>query len=360
MLYHLAEWLTDRYGWLNLFTYVTSRAVFAALTALAVGFCCGPWFIRRMRAKNIGEQVRADGPAAHYAKRDTPTMGGGLILAALAGATLFWADLTNVYVWTLLAALAMFAAIGLFDDYRKLRGAAGLSASCKLGLQSAAALALILWLVWMTPAGESPELLIPYWKDAAVPIGAAGFVVIGYFVVVGASNGVNLTDGLDGLAILPAVMVCGGLGVFAYACGHSVFAAYLGIPHIAGAQELTIFCAAFVGAGLSFLWFNAHPAEVFMGDVGSLALGAALGLIALIIRQEIVFFIMSGVFVAETLSVMAQVASFKLTGRRVLRMAPLHHHFEKTGKWKEGQIVVRFWIVTIILVLVGLAALKIR
>jgi phospho-N-acetylmuramoyl-pentapeptide-transferase len=260
----------------------------------------------------------------------------------------------------LLAALAMFAAIGFWDDYRKLRGAKGLSMGRKLALQSAAALALLLWLAFMTPLGENAELLIPYFKGIALPLGAVGFVILGYFVVVGASNAVNLTDGLDGLAILPAVMVCGGLGIFAYASGHSVFAAYLDIPHIAGAQELAIFCAAFIGAGLSFLWFNAHPAEVFMGDVGSLALGAALGVVALIIRQEIVFFIMSGVFVAEALSVMTQIIAFKLTGRRILLMAPLHHHFEKKEKWKEGQIVVRFWIVTIILVLIGLAALKIR
>ncbi len=361
MLFHLADYLTQYVSGFNLFTYTTSRAVFATLTALAIGFVCGPSLIRRLQAGRIGQQVRDDGPQSHQSKKETPTMGGGLILMSLAVATLLWGDWRSDYLWPLLFAVAAFAAIGYWDDSRKIaRGSShGLSAKRKLILQSAAAIAFLLWLVLATPLSERTILIIPYLKDAAIPLGVFGFVAVGYFVIVGASNAVNLTDGLDGLAILPAVMVCGGLGVFAYVAGHAEFSEYLGFPHIVGAEELVIFCAAFIGAGLAFLWFNAYPAEVFMGDIGSLALGAALGAVAVIIRQEIVFFIMSGVFVVETLSVMAQVASFKLTGRRMFRMAPLHHHFELKG-WRENQVVVRFWIITIILVLIGLSALKIR
>jgi phospho-N-acetylmuramoyl-pentapeptide-transferase len=330
------------------------------LTALVISFLVGPAMIRRLSQYKIGQTVRNDGPESHLTKTGTPTMGGALILVAVAVATLLWADLGNRYVWIVLLTTLAFGAIGMWDDYRKLvlKDARGLAARWKYLWQSlfGFAAAMALYLSASLPA--ETQLLIPFLKDAVLDLGPL-FVVLAYFVIVGSSNAVNLTDGLDGLAILPTVLVAGALGVFAYATGHVQIAEYLLIPHLPGVGELAILCGALVGAGLGFLWFNAYPAQVFMGDVGALALGAALGTLAVSVRQEIVLFIMGGVFVVETVSVMLQVASFKLTGRRIFRMAPLHHHFELKG-WPEPRVIVRFWIITVILVLVGLASLKIR
>ena len=360
MLFHLALWLREYVSGFNLFTYTTSRAVFATLTALSIGLILGPIFIR-MASGRAGQQIREDGPSSHLTKQNTPTMGGAVILSALMITTLLWSDLTNPYIWALLATLVAFAAIGFADDWAKIRArnSRGLSARAKMLLQAVSAVVILTALAYITPVSGHLELFIPYWKNLALPLGVIGFVILGFFVVVGSSNAVNLTDGLDGLAIMPVVLIAGGLGLLAYVCGHANFASYLGFPFIMGAQELSIFCAAVAGAGLAFLWFNAYPAQVFMGDIGSLTLGAVLGMVAMIIRQEIVFFIMAGVFVVEALSVMVQVTSYKLTGKRIFRMAPLHHHFELRG-WRENQVVVRFWIITVILVLLGLSALKIR
>jgi phospho-N-acetylmuramoyl-pentapeptide-transferase len=294
-------------------------------------------------------------------KAGTPTMGGALILASIILTTLLWADLTNRYVWIALLTLVGFGAIGWVDDWRKVveKNPRGLASRWKYFWQSVIAAAIAAWLAWSAHLPAQTELIVPFFKHIVMPLGAVGFVVLAYFVIVGTSNAVNLTDGADGLAILPTVMVAGALAIFAYVAGHAVFSKYLGLPHIPGAGELVVFCTAMVGAGLAFLWFNAYPAEVFMGDVGALALGAALGVVAVIVRQEIVLFIMGGVFVAEAISVMVQVGSFKLRGKRVFLMAPIHHHFEKKG-WKETQVVVRFWIISMILVLIGLASLKLR
>lgn len=361
MLYWLMQQLVPHYGGFNLFTYVSSRAVFAALTAFLIGLLAGPAFIRRLQRRDIGQPVRDDGPQSHLHKSGTPTMGGVLVLAAWFCACLLWGDLSSVHLWLVLLTTAAFAFIGWLDDSRKLaqNNAKGISMRTKFSLQSLAALAALLT-IWQADliAGEM-AITIPYWKATALAAGALGFMLLGYLTLVGASNAVNLTDGLDGLAILPAVMIAGGLGVYAYASGHAVFSDYLGLAYLPGAHELVIFCAALIGAGLAFLWFNAYPAEVFMGDVGSLAIGAALGLVAVLVRQELIFALMSGVFVLEAVSVIVQVFSYKTTGRRVLRMAPIHHHFELYG-WKENQVVVRFWIITFILVLIGLAGLKIR
>jgi phospho-N-acetylmuramoyl-pentapeptide-transferase len=361
MLLMLAQWLGHDIRAFNVFQYITLRAVLAALTALGISFLVGPWMIRRLTALKIGQAVRDDGPQTHLTKAGTPTMGGALILISLSLATLLWADLRNTYVWVALATLVGFGAIGWVDDWRKVveRNPRGLPARWKYFWQSVIALAVAAYLVGSAHLPAQTELIVPFFKQIVMPLGVVGFVLLTYFVIVGTSNAVNLTDGADGLAILPTVMVAGALGIFAYVAGHAVFAKYLGLPHIPSAGELTIFCAALVGAGLAFLWFNAYPAEVFMGDVGALALGAALGVVAVIVRQEIVLFIMGGVFVLETISVMLQVGSYKLRRKRIFLMAPLHHHFELKG-WKETQVVVRFWIISIVLVLIGLSTLKLR
>jgi phospho-N-acetylmuramoyl-pentapeptide-transferase len=345
----------------NVFNYLTLRAVMAMLTALTISFIVGPAVIRRLTALKIGQSVRNDGPQTHLVKAGTPTMGGVLILVSVALTTLLWADLSNDYVWVALATLVSFGVIGWIDDWRKVveKNSRGLPSRWKYFWQSVIGLAVAgyLWQTASLPAHT--ELIIPFLKHATLSLSAAAFIALVYFVIVGASNAVNLTDGLDGLAILPTVMVASALAIFAYVAGNAVFSKYLGVPHVPGAGELAIFCAAMAGAGLAFLWFNAYPAEVFMGDVGALALGAALGVVAVIVRQEIVLFIMCGVFVMETLSVMIQVASFKTRGKRVFLMAPMHHHYELKG-WKETQVVVRFWIISMMLVLIGLASLKLR
>ncbi|MFN3593848.1 MAG: phospho-N-acetylmuramoyl-pentapeptide-transferase [Thiobacillaceae bacterium] len=361
MLLMLAQWLGHDIRAFNVFQYITLRSVLAALTALIISFLIGPWMIRRLTQLKIGQAVRDDGPQTHLAKAGTPTMGGALILIAMAAATLLWADLRNTYVWVALLTLAGFGAIGWVDDWRKVveKNPRGLPARWKYFWQSVVALLVAAYLVYSAHLPAQTALIVPFFKQIVMPLGVVGFILLAYFVIVGTSNAVNLTDGADGLAILPTVMVAGALGIFAYVAGHAVFAKYLGLPHIPGAGELTIFCAALVGAGLAFLWFNAYPAEVFMGDVGALALGAALGVVAVIVRQEIVLFIMGGVFVLETVSVMLQVGSYKLRRKRIFLMAPLHHHFELKG-WKETQVVVRFWIISIVLVLIGLSTLKLR
>jgi phospho-N-acetylmuramoyl-pentapeptide-transferase len=361
MLYELAQWLTIDIRAFNVFTYITLRVVLAALTALAISFIVGPAMIRKLTAYKIGQSVRDDGPQTHLVKKGTPTMGGALILVSVAITTILWADLENRYVWIVLLTTLGFGAIGWVDDWRKVvhRNPKGLSAKAKIAWQSAIGIVAVAVLAYSAKLPQQTELIVPFFKTIAIPLGTVGFMIIGYFMVVGFSNAVNLTDGLDGLAIMPTVMIASALAVFAYVSGNTVFAKYLSFPYIAGVGELAIICGAMAGAGLAFLWFNAYPAEVFMGDVGALALGAALGLIALIVRQEIVLLIMGGVFVVETLSVMIQVASFKLTGKRVFRMAPLHHHYELKG-WKENQVVVRFWIITMMLVLFGLSTLKLR
>ena len=345
----------------NVFNYLTLRAVLATLTALTISFIVGPAVIRKLTALKIGQSVRSDGPQTHLVKAGTPTMGGALILVSVAVTTLLWADLSNDYVWVALLTLLGFGVIGWIDDWRKVveKNSRGLPSRWKYFWQSVIGLAVAVYL-WQTASLPAhTELIIPFFKHATLTLSAAGFIALTYFVIVGSSNAVNLTDGLDGLAILPTVMVASALAIFAYVAGNAVFSKYLGIPFVPGAGELAIFCAAMAGAGLAFLWFNAYPAEVFMGDVGALALGAALGVVAVIVRQEIVLFIMCGVFVVETLSVMVQVASFKLTGKRVFRMAPIHHHYELKG-WKENQVVVRFWIISMMLVLIGLSSLKLR
>lgn len=361
MLLALAQWLSQDVRAFSVFNYITLRAVLSALTALFITFMLGPFMIRKLTAYKIGQSVRSDGPQTHLVKAGTPTMGGALILVAIGITTLLWGDLRNQYIWVVLLTTLGFGAIGWVDDYRKVvhRNPKGLSAKAKMTGQSVIALVVgvYLWQNATTPAHI--ELIVPFFKFLVFPLGMVSFIVLAYLVIVGSSNAVNLTDGLDGLAIMPVVMVSSALAIFAYAAGHVVFSKYLGIPYISGASELAVFCAAIAGAGLAFLWFNAYPAEVFMGDVGALALGAALGTVAVIVRQELVFFIMGGVFVLEAVSVILQVASFKLTGKRIFRMAPLHHHYELKG-WKETQVVVRFWIITMMLVLLGLATLKLR
>ena len=361
MLLELAQWLAKDIRAFNVFSYITLRAVLACLTALLITFLIGPSLIRRLTAYKIGQAVRDDGPRSHLTKAGTPTMGGALILAAVTITVLLWADLQNRLIWIVLWVMVGFGAIGWIDDYRKViaRNPKGLSARAKFFWQSVIGVTAACYIALYSNLPAQTEFIVPFFKQLAYPLGAFGFIVMTYFVIVGTSNAVNLTDGLDGLAIMPTVMIGSALGVFAYVAGHAVFAKYLGFPYIPGAGELTVICGAIAGAGLAFLWFNAYPAEVFMGDVGALALGAALGAIAVIVRQEIVLFIMGGVFVVETLSVVLQVASFKLTGKRIFRMAPLHHHYELKG-WKENQVVVRFWIITMMLVLVGLSTLKLR
>ena len=393
MLLSLASWLQGHYpenfGFLRVFQYHTFRAVMAAMTALLIGLFFGPWVIRRLTELKIGQPIREYGVQSHMVKRGTPTMGGVLVLIGIAIATLLWSDWSNRFVWIVMLVTFGFGAIGWSDDWRKVvqKNPEGMPSREKylwqslIGLIAALYLAfsvsetsnlrvLELFMRWVTSgfANDLPpkaDLMLPFFKTVSYPLGVFGFIAMTYFVIVGASNAVNLTDGLDGLAIMPVVLVAGALGLFAYIVGNAVYSKYLLFPYIPGAGELLIFCSAIAGAGLAFLWFNAHPAQVFMGDVGALSLGGALGTIAVITRQEIVLGIMGGVFVVEALSVMAQVGYFKYTkrkygeGRRILKMAPLHHHFEKSG-WTETQVVIRFWIVTMLLCLVGLASLKLR
>ena len=360
MLLYLTNYLAQFESGFNVFNYLTMRAILGALTALVLSFIIGPRMIRRLSVNQLGQPVRDDGPETHLLKAGTPTMGGALILTAIAFSTLLWADLENLYVWIVLFVTLSFGVIGYVDDYKKLvlQDPAGISAAQKLFWQSSAALIAAIALYVTSTDEVQTSLLIPYFKDLAIPLGLFQ-VVVTYFFIVGFSNAVNLTDGLDGLAIMPTVLVGGALGIFAYVTGNINFSGYLGIPYVAGTGEILVFCTSLAGAGLGFLWFNTYPAQVFMGDIGALSLGAALGIVAVVVRQEIVLAIMGGVFVVETLSVMIQVASFKLTGRRVFRMAPLHHHFELKG-WAEPKVIVRFWIITVILVLIGLASLKIR
>ncbi|HYT98051.1 MAG TPA: phospho-N-acetylmuramoyl-pentapeptide-transferase [Casimicrobiaceae bacterium] len=382
MLLYLTELLATRIRTFNVFSYLTLRAVLATMTALVISFVIGPRMIAWLTRMKIGQSVRDDGPQTHLAKAGTPTMGGALILVSIAITTLLWGDLDNRFVWVVLLVTLGFGAVGWVDDWRKVvyKNPKGLSARTKLGWQSTIALIAAVYMAFSVSAPDNSrfiqmfvswiqgganalparaDLIVPFFKTVSYPLGVWGFIALSFFVIVGTSNAVNLTDGLDGLAIMPTVMIGGALGIFAYVMGNAIFARYLGFPHIPGAGELAVICGAIAGAGLGFLWFNAYPADVFMGDVGALALGAALGTIAIVVRQEIVLFIMGGVFVVETLSVMIQVASFKATGRRVFRMAPLHHHYELKG-WKENQVVVRFWIITMLLVLFGLSTLKLR
>ncbi|WP_353238821.1 phospho-N-acetylmuramoyl-pentapeptide-transferase [Limnohabitans sp.] len=392
MLLSLAQWLqslSPEWGFLRIFQYITFRAVMAAMTALLIGLAAGPWVIRRLTSLKIGQPIRGYGMASHLSKSGTPTMGGVLILLSIAIATLLWFDLSNRFVWIVLIVTLGFGAIGWVDDWRKVvnKDPEGMRSREKYFWQSVLGLLAALCLVFSISENSNERVLdlfvqwvmsgfevslplkaglqVPFFKEITYPLGVLGFVLLTYLVIVGSSNAVNLTDGLDGLAIMPVVMVGSALGVFAYVTGSSVFSKYLFFPYIPGSGELLIFCAAMAGAGLAFLWFNTHPAQVFMGDVGALALGAALGTIAVIVRAEIVLAIMGGIFVVEALSVMAQVTYFKYTkkkygeGRRILKMAPLHHHFEKSG-WKETQVVVRFWIITMLLCLVGLSTLKLR
>ncbi|GAA5784535.1 phospho-N-acetylmuramoyl-pentapeptide-transferase [Chitiniphilus shinanonensis] len=361
MLVWLFEWLGESIRAFNVFSYLTLRAVLAMMTALAISWLLGPLVIRKLTEMKVGQAVRNDGPQTHLVKAGTPTMGGTLILLAIGLTTLLWGDLGNKYVWLTLVVTLATGIVGFVDDYKKvaLKNPKGLSAKAKMFWQSLIAIGAGLFLVNVGQLPSHTGFIIPFYKEILYPFGAVGFCVLTYCVIVGTSNAVNLTDGLDGLAIMPTVFVAGAFCIFAYVAGNAVFSKYLGVPHVPGAGELIIFCAAMAGAGLGFLWFNAYPAEVFMGDVGALALGAGLGTVAVIVRQEIVLFIMGGVFVVEALSVMIQVASFKITGKRVFRMAPLHHHYELKG-WKETQVVVRFWIITILLVMAGLATLKLR
>ncbi len=392
MLLSLAQWLqaqNPEWGFLRVFQYLTFRAVMAALTALLIGLAAGPGVIRRLRALKIGQPIRGYGMESHLAKSGTPTMGGVLILLSITSATLLWSDVSNRFIWIVLIVTLGFGAIGWVDDWRKVvnKDPEGMRSREKYFWQSLIGVLAALYLVFSISENSNARvlelfynwvrsgfdvslppkagLLLPFFKEISYPLGVLGFVVLTYLVIVGSSNAVNLTDGLDGLAIMPVVMVGSALGVFAYVTGSTVYAKYLFLPHISGAGELLVFCAAMAGAGLAFLWFNTHPAQVFMGDVGALALGAALGTVAIIVRQEVVLAIMGGVFVVEALSVMAQVMYFKYTrkrfgeGRRLFKMAPLHHHFEKLG-WKETQVVVRFWIITMLLCLVGLSTLKLR
>nr|WP_314899019.1 phospho-N-acetylmuramoyl-pentapeptide-transferase [uncultured Deefgea sp.] len=361
MLLMLLQWLGESVRAFNVFNYLTLRAVLATITALTISWTLGPWVIRKLAELKVGQAVRDDGPQTHLIKAGTPTMGGTLILLSIGLTTLLWGDLRNQYIWLVLVVTLATGVIGFIDDYKKvaLKNPKGLSAKAKMFWQSAIAIGAGLFLVNFGSDASNTGFIIPFYKEILYPFGAIGFCILTYFVIVGTSNAVNLTDGLDGLAIMPVVLVAGAFCIFAYVAGNIKFATYLGVPHVAGAGELIVFCAAIVGAGLGFLWFNAYPAEVFMGDVGALALGAGLGMVAVIVRQEIVLLIMGGVFVVEALSVMIQVASFKMRGKRVFRMAPLHHHYELKG-WKETQVVVRFWIITMLLVLVGLATLKLR
>ncbi len=360
MLLYLFDYLSQFHSGFNMFQYLTLRAILGALTALLIALLVGPIFIRKLSHHQVGQFVRDDGPESHLAKSGTPTMGGVLILLSITISTLLWANLENRFIWIVLLTTLLFGIIGGIDDLKKLmsRHANGLMSRHKYLWQSLAGLgaAVTLYMTAQVPAEQ--ELIIPFFKNFMLPLGV-GYIVLAYFVIVGSSNAVNLTDGLDGLAIMPTVMVAGALGIFAYVTGHLYYSDYLAIPYVPGVGEIVVICGAIVGAGLGFLWFNTYPAQIFMGDVGSLGLGAALGVIAVAVRQEFVLFIMGGVFVMETLSVVLQVVSFRLTGRRIFKMAPIHHHFELKG-WQEPKVIVRFWIITVFLVLLGLATLKIR
>ena len=360
MFLTLAEYLQQFDSGFAVFQYITLRAILGTITALILSLLIGPTMIRKLSSYKIGQQIRDDGPQSHLSKAGTPTMGGAMILVAIAISTLLWSDLSSEKVWVVLVVTLSFGLIGGFDDYKKLvyGNSKGLSAKAKYFWQTVVGIAAAYFIFSSAKTPVETTLIVPFVKDALIPLGSA-FVVLAYLVIVGSSNAVNLTDGLDGLAIMPAVMVAGALGVFAYLAGHSTFANYLGIPYVSGVGELSIFCGALVGAGLGFLWFNTYPAMVFMGDVGALALGAALGVVAIYVRQELVLVIMGGIFVMETVSVILQVGSYKLTGKRIFRMAPIHHHFELKG-WPEPRVIVRFWIITVVLVLVGLASLKVR
>jgi phospho-N-acetylmuramoyl-pentapeptide-transferase len=377
MLLELADLLKGYVSGFHLFQYLTFRTIMSTLTSLAVSLLAGPAIIRKLAEVKAGQVIRSDGPQSHLSKAGTPTMGGALIIASIAASTLLWADLRNRYVWLVLGVTVAFGAIGFYDDYKKLvlKDSKGLAARWKYFWQSVFGLGVALFLYFTADTPAATTFYLPLIKQAQVPlgyvadaaagspwltgVGALAFIALAYFIVVGFSNAVNLTDGLDGLAIMPSVLVATALGVFAYLAGNKVFSEYLGIPAIPGAGELAVFCSALAGAGLGFLWFNTYPAQVFMGDIGALAIGAALGCVAVIVRQEIVLLIMGGVFVMETVSVMLQVASFKLTGKRIFRMAPIHHHFELKG-WPEPRVIVRFWIISVVLVLIGLATLKVR
>lgn len=360
MLLWLSAWLAHYFHVFHVFQYLTLRAILGILTALAIALFVGPSMIRRLSLYKVGQVVRDDGPKSHFSKAGTPTMGGGLILVAITFSTILWADLSNRYIWLILIVTLGFGAIGWRDDYLKMvkKNSKGLCAKHKYLMQSVLGLGAALYLYFSASLPAETTLIVPFFKEILLPLGPF-FIVLTYFVIVGSSNAVNLTDGLDGLAIMPAVMVAGALGIFAYATGNVHDATYLAIPYIPGAGEIVVFCGALVGAGLGFLWFNTYPAQVFMGDVGALALGAALGVIAVIVRQELVLLMMGGIFVLETVSVILQVASFKLTGKRIFKMAPIHHHFELKG-WPEPRVIVRFWIITFVLVLCGLATLKLR
>lgn len=360
MLVFLFEQLSEHYSFFNVFHYITLRAICAVLTALMVSLMAGPFMIRKLSVHQIGQTVRQDGPPTHFDKVGTPTMGGLLILLSVILATLLWADLSNRFVQVTLFTCMLFGLIGWYDDYQKLinKDPRGMGARNKFVSQSAVAILAAMFLYLTAKLPIETALIIPFFKDIALPLGLA-FLPLTYFVIVGTSNAVNLTDGLDGLAIVPTAMVAGALGVFCYLSGHAEFSQYLSIPSVPGTGEVTIFCAALVGAGLGFLWFNTYPAQVFMGDIGSLSLGASLGVVAVIVRQELVLFIMGGIFVLETVSVILQVFSYKMFGKRIFRMAPIHHHFELKG-WPEPRVIVRFWIISLVLVLIGLATLKVR
>ena len=360
MLLWLTEYLTQFHSGFNVFQYLTLRTILGVLTSLFISLLVGPYLIRRLNEYQIGQSVREDGPESHLSKSGTPTMGGLLILVSIAVSTLCWADLNNRFIAVVLLVTLAFGVVGWVDDYRKVveQNPKGLPGRYKYFWQSVIGLIAAVYLYWSATSPAETQLIIPFIKDVTINLGWM-YVVLSYFVIVGSSNAVNLTDGLDGLAILPTVLVAGALMIFAYTTGHLYFAEYLGIPYIKGVGEVAVFCAAIVGSGLGFLWFNTYPAQVFMGDIGALALGAALGIVAIVVRQELVLFIMGGVFVMETFSVILQVGSFKLTGKRIFHMAPLHHHYELKG-WPEPRVIVRFWIVTVILVLIGLASLKVR
>lgn len=360
MLLWLSNYLQGYYHGFGVFQYITLRAVLAALTALVISIVFGPPIIRMLAKAQIGQVVRDDGPKSHLSKSGTPTMGGVLILMSITITTLLWSNLSNIYVWIVLAVMLSFGAIGWVDDYRKLilKHSRGLASRWKYLLQSLCGIVAALYLYHIAQTTAETSLLIPFFKNLVLPMGAF-YIILTYFVIVGTSNAVNLTDGLDGLAILPTALIAGALGIFAYITGNMKIAEYLVLPYIPGVGEVAVLCSAMVGAGLGFLWFNAYPAQIFMGDVGALGLGAALGVIAVIVRQELVLFIMGGVFVAETLSVILQVGSYKLRRKRIFKMAPIHHHFELMG-WPEPRVIVRFWIVTVVLVLLGLATIKLR
>ena len=362
MMVLLAEYLSSLNNNFNVIYYSTLRGILASLTALLFSLFLGPFFIRKLSGENLGQPVRELGPDSHLSKSGTPTMGGILILSSIIFSTLLWADLNNRFIWIALSTTIFFSIIGFIDDYKKLlfNNSKGLSASQKFVLQSLLAIisTSIIYILSESPNVER-SLLIPYLKSVSIPLGFIAYVIFSSLVIVGTSNAVNLTDGLDGLAIMPSVMIISALGVFAYATGNINFSFYLDIPYIPGTGELLIFCAALAGSGLGFLWFNTYPAQVFMGDIGALGIGAAIGIVAVMVRQELILFIMGGLFVIETLSVIVQVLSFKITGKRIFKMAPLHHHYELKG-WAEPKVIVRFWIITVILVLIGLASLKIR